>query len=83
VKLSVSLPEEDVEFLDEYARTVGASSRSAVLQRAVRLLRSSQLGAAYEQAWKEWERSDDSELWESTSADGLTGDRGETGDAPR
>jgi Arc/MetJ-type ribon-helix-helix transcriptional regulator len=83
MKLSVSLPDEDVEFLDEYARAVGASSRSAVVQRAVRLLRSTQLGAAYTQAWEEWDRSDDSEIWESTCADGMTGARGVADDAPR
>ena len=31
MKLSVSLPEEDVEFLDQYARTQGYQSRSAVV----------------------------------------------------
>jgi hypothetical protein len=28
------------------------------------------LGAAYEDAWAEWEAADDSALWESTAADG-------------
>jgi len=41
MKLSVSLSDEDVEFLDEYARSKRLSSRSAAVQRAVRLLRSS------------------------------------------
>ena len=43
MKLSVSLPAEDVEFLDQYARSLGARSRSAVIRRAVRLLRASEL----------------------------------------
>lgn len=51
MKLSVSLSREDVEFLDEYARTAGVRSRSAVIQRAVRLLRTSELGPAYAEAW--------------------------------
>lgn len=71
MKLSVSLPDEDVEFLDEYAATVGAPSRSAVIQRAVRLLRASELSSAYEQAWREWRSGGDSELWESVVDDGL------------
>jgi Arc/MetJ-type ribon-helix-helix transcriptional regulator len=71
MKLSVSLPDEDIEFLDEYARSVGAPSRSAVIQRAVRLLRATELGPAYAQAWEEWEQSGDSEVWESASGDGL------------
>ena len=53
MKLSVSLPEEDVEFLDEYARTQGYDSRSAVVHKAVRLLRASELGNAYADAWDE------------------------------
>jgi Arc/MetJ-type ribon-helix-helix transcriptional regulator len=71
MKLSVSLPDEDVEFLDDYARSVGARSRSAVIQRAVRLLRASELGHAYAQAWEEWESGGDSNLWESVSGDGI------------
>ena len=34
MKLSVSLPSEDVEFLDEYARTQGYPSRSAAAHAA-------------------------------------------------
>jgi len=71
MKVSVSLPDEDIEFLDAYARSVGARSRSAVLQRAVGLLRATELGPAYAQAWQEWEAGDDSEVWESVSGDGL------------
>ena len=71
MKVSVSLPDEDIEFLDAYARSVGARSRSAVLQRAVRLLRETELGPAYAQAWQEWEAGGDSEVWESVSDDGL------------
>jgi Arc/MetJ-type ribon-helix-helix transcriptional regulator len=66
----VSLPDEDVEFLDTYAEREGFASRSAVLHKAVRLLRASELGAAYEDAWAEWEAADDRILWEPTAADG-------------
>lgn len=71
MKVSVSLPSEDVEFLDEYAKKQGYESRSAVLHKAVRLLRATELSAAYENAWREWAESGDAEVWESTSADGL------------
>ncbi len=70
MKVSVSLPEEDVEFLDSYAERGGYASRSAVLHKAVRLLRASELGAAYEDAWAMWEAGDDSSLWDATTADG-------------
>jgi Arc/MetJ-type ribon-helix-helix transcriptional regulator len=73
MKVSVSLPGEDVEFLDEYAKEQGYESRSAVLHKAVRLLRASELGAAYESAWQEWTESGAEKVWEASSADGLSG----------
>ena len=72
MKISVSLPNEDVEFLDEYAETQGYASRSAVVHTAVRILRSSKLGDAYAAAWQEWKDSDEAEIWDTASGDGLT-----------
>jgi Arc/MetJ-type ribon-helix-helix transcriptional regulator len=46
MKVSVSLPEEDVAFLDARAHAQGYGSRSAVVHEAVRLLRASELTAA-------------------------------------
>ena len=71
MKISVSLPDDDVEFLDSYALSQGYVSRSAVVHSAVRMLRSSKLGDAYADAWREWEESGDAELWEKTTSDGL------------
>jgi Arc/MetJ-type ribon-helix-helix transcriptional regulator len=71
MKLSVSLPDDDVEFLDDYAAAQGIGSRSAALRKAVRLLRASQLGPAYEDAWAEWAHGSDAEPWEPTASDGL------------
>lgn len=71
MKVSVSLPDEDVVFLDELATRQGFGSRSAVVQKAVRLLRSASLANAYEDAWNEWQSGDDASLWDSASADGL------------
>jgi len=76
VKLSVSLSDEDVALLDEYARTSGLPSRSAALQHAVRLLRHADLDQDYAAAWEEWESSGERAAWEGTGGDGLT-------DAPR
>lgn len=67
----MSLPDEDVTYLDAYAQAQGLDSRSAALQRAVRLLRASELGAAYEEAWAEWDASDDADLWDVAASDGL------------
>ena len=71
MKVSVSLAEEDIEFLDRYSREHHIGSRSAALTRAVKLLRASQLGPAYAEAWREWEESGEAEIWDPTVADGL------------
>jgi Arc/MetJ-type ribon-helix-helix transcriptional regulator len=71
MKVSVSLPEEDVEFLDAYAEAQGIASRSAAMHKAVRLLRASELGPAYEQAWADWADGEDQDLWENATSDGL------------
>ena len=71
--MSVSLPEEDVEFLDAYVREHAAGSRSAALHRAVGLLRAAQLADAYEDAWSSWAASGDGVVWDGALADGLDG----------
>jgi Arc/MetJ-type ribon-helix-helix transcriptional regulator len=71
MKVSVSLPDEDVEFLDSYAQAQGMQSRSAAVHRAVGLLRASQLEHAYEEAWAAWSAAGDAEAWEATVGDGL------------
>jgi Arc/MetJ-type ribon-helix-helix transcriptional regulator len=72
MKISVSLPSDDVEFLDEYATDQGYDSRSAVVQTAVRLLRASKLGSAYADAWQEWDDSGEPDVWDTAVSDGLT-----------
>lgn len=71
MKLSVSLSEEDVALLDEYARTSGLRSRSAALRHAIRQLQHADLEADYAAAWDEWESSGEKTAWEGTVADGL------------
>ena len=70
MKVSVSLPAEDVQFLDEYARR-HERSRSAAVHEAIASLRDETLPAAYEQAWGDWDTDGESELWDQTSRDGL------------
>ncbi|MBA3619676.1 MAG: ribbon-helix-helix domain-containing protein [Actinomycetota bacterium] len=72
MKVSVSLPEDDVAFLDAYARAQGYGSRSAVVHQAVRLLRVGELGEAYEDAWREWTSSGEADAWEAAISDGVT-----------
>ena len=73
MKVSVSLSEEDVAFLDAYAQQYGYRSRSAALHQAVSVLRTGQLAGAYEDAWQSWTSSGEAEAWDSVTADGLEG----------
>jgi Arc/MetJ-type ribon-helix-helix transcriptional regulator len=70
MKLSVSLPTDDVAFLDQLAAEQGMRSRSALVQDAIRLLRAAQLTSDYAAAASEWEDGD-GQLWSVTDADGL------------
>ena len=74
MKISISLPDADVEFVDELARERG-TSRSAVVKAAVRRLRSSQLTDEYVEAYREWVDSGDATAWETTVGDGLEADQ--------
>lgn len=76
MKLSVSLSDDDVALLDEYARTAGLPSRSAAVARAVHLLRTADLEQDYRAAFSEWHASGQRDDWDRVSGDGL-------GDAPR
>lgn len=67
----MSLTDDDVTFLDGYAERQGLGSRSAALQKAVRLLRASELGPSYREAWAEWESSGDAAAWDNAVGDGL------------
>ncbi len=70
MKLSVSLPDEAVAFLNAYAEAHGLS-RSAAVHHAIRELRSGELGDDYGQAWAEWADDDDAHHWDAVSGDGL------------
>ncbi|QJU54834.1 ribbon-helix-helix domain-containing protein [Herbiconiux sp. KACC 21604] len=70
-KISLSLQESDLAFLDGETLEGRYPSRSAVVQDAIRVLRESRLADAYAEAFGEWDDSGDAALWESTAADGL------------
>ncbi|GAA1333478.1 ribbon-helix-helix domain-containing protein [Saccharothrix algeriensis] len=76
MKISVSLPEEDVEFVDHYLRQHHSASRSSVIHQAITLLREAGLENAYAGAWDEWEAEGAGEMWDVTTPDGVV-------DAPR
>ena len=71
MKLSVSLPDDDVAVLDEYVQNAGLPSRSAGLQRAIRMLRHPTLEDDYDDAWSEWAADGEADVWENAAGDGL------------
>lgn len=71
MKVSVSLPGEDVAFLDEYASTLAYPSRSAVVHQAIRALRLGELHEAYGDAWAEWDADGEAESWNAVVGDGV------------
>ena len=71
MKLSVSLSEDDVRLLDTYVQSTGLPSRSAGIQRAIRMLRFPNLEQDYHDAWAEWSDSGEGAIWDETSGDGL------------
>lgn len=70
MKLSVSIADEDVDFIDRYADQHGVGTRSGVVQRALNLLRAVELGDDYAAAWDEWSAGD-ADVWDTVVADGL------------
>jgi Arc/MetJ-type ribon-helix-helix transcriptional regulator len=70
VKISVSLPDEDLAFLDAWVAEHRYPSRSAGLRHALTLLRTGELGPAYEDAWRSWSGAE-AGTWESAAGDGL------------
>jgi Arc/MetJ-type ribon-helix-helix transcriptional regulator len=73
MKLSVSLPDDECRFLDECVEGGHYPSRSAVILRALRLLRGADLGAMYAEAIAEWEASDEGADWDALDASSEVG----------
>ena len=69
-KLRLSIPDDDVGFLDE----LDAGSRSAAVHAAIEVARSLRLADDYTAAYDEWLESGDAELWEAVAGDGLADD---------
>jgi hypothetical protein len=67
VRVSASLPAEDVAFLDTFRRSNGLGSRSAVLHLAIYMLQGAQLTSSYEAAWAEWADTPESVEWAAAS----------------
>ncbi len=64
MKLSISLPDKDVEFLDYYVTAHDLATRSAALQAALKALRDLDLQESYEEAWSEQENPEVLDHWQ-------------------
>jgi len=71
MKVSVSLSDDDLAALDSYVQLTGLPSRSAGVQRAIRMLAHPTLEDDYAGAWQEWSDTDQDEPWEKLVGDGL------------
>lgn len=71
MKLSVSIPERDLQTLDDCVRELGLPSRSAAVQRAIGLLRQPALERDYAAAWREWASDGDEPAWDAVTGDGF------------
>ncbi|WP_166849207.1 antitoxin [Isoptericola sp. BMS4] len=74
MKVSVSLKDRDLRYLDAYAQRKGLPSRSATVHAAIKALQACELEAEYEEAIDEWASSDDAQAWDATVGDGLDAD---------
>ena len=70
-KVSLSLSEHDLAFLDHETLDGRFPSRSAAVQEAVHLLRESRLSDAYAEAFGEWNDEGEEDVWATASADGI------------
>lgn len=71
MKLSISLTDDDVDFLDIFADRAGMHSRSAVVQHAIAMLKAAELTDAYERAFEEWRVTGEEAVWDTAGGDGI------------
>jgi len=71
VKVSTTISEYDLAFLERYANRHRLQSRAAGFHDAISALREKELEAQYEEAYQEWYESGEAEVWECVSGDGI------------
>ncbi len=71
MKVSISLSDEDIDFVDKQTQAGTFKSRSAAVQAAIRLLRDRQYVDSYAAAWDEWDASREAVVWDAAAADGI------------
>ena len=71
MKLSVSLPDEDVAFLDRYAASQGTALGLRWCTRPFDSF-APHSSDRVQDAWAEWAEGPDADLWETAISDGLS-----------
>jgi predicted transcriptional regulator len=69
-KLSISLPDDDLRFLDALAASFDGN-RSAAVHEVIRTAREVRAAGEYAAAFADWSSSDVEVDWEATMADGI------------
>lgn len=72
MKISISVSDEDLAYLDAETATGMFPSRSAAVAAAIAHLRRGTLVASYDEAFAEWEASGEAESWDAVAADGIS-----------
>jgi Arc/MetJ-type ribon-helix-helix transcriptional regulator len=71
MKVSVSIPDDDLAFLESQIAEGRFPNRSAAIHGAIRSLRTRHLESQYAEAAKDWRESGEEGAWEVTLADGV------------
>jgi Arc/MetJ-type ribon-helix-helix transcriptional regulator len=71
MKISISLRDEDLEFVDAQTKAGVFPSRSAAFHAALVLLRDRQYVDSYAAAWDEWDAAAEQDVWDSAIGDGI------------
>jgi putative addiction module CopG family antidote len=71
MKVSISLSDDDLAFIDEQTAAGIYASRSAAMAAGIRRLRELASLPQYLEDFLEWENSGEAALWETAVADGL------------
>jgi Arc/MetJ-type ribon-helix-helix transcriptional regulator len=71
MKLSISVPDEQMELLDRIVEQRCLASRSAAIQEAIDLLLNNALVADYKAAFADWDDTADATNWDAVAGDGL------------
>ena len=71
MKVSVSIPDDDMAFLEAQIAAGRFPGRSAAVHAAIRSLRERELDAEYAASNREWRESGDADDWDALAGDGL------------